>query len=130
MVSEKFKELVYELEKYMERVGVENMSGSSEERRDARNDAAVAEKNLFDAIHELEEKTMDENTKQPHPSVVSILKYFDTSHLPPHLQAVSGSVCALAHDLVGRGLEGPEFTAGLRKLLEAKDCFVRSALDK
>jgi hypothetical protein len=25
--------------------------------------------------------------------------------------------------------EGAELTAGLRKLLEAKDCFVRSALD-
>jgi hypothetical protein len=26
-------------------------------------------------------------------------------------------------------LEGPEFTAGLRKLLEAKDCLVRAAID-
>ena len=26
-------------------------------------------------------------------------------------------------------LDGPELTAGLRKLLEAKDCFVRAALD-
>lgn len=26
--------------------------------------------------------------------------------------------------------DGPELTAGLRKLLEAKDCFVRAALDK
>lgn len=25
--------------------------------------------------------------------------------------------------------KGPELTAGLRKLLEAKDCFVRAALD-
>lgn len=26
--------------------------------------------------------------------------------------------------------DGPEKTAGLRKLLEAKDCFVRAALDR
>jgi len=26
--------------------------------------------------------------------------------------------------------DGPELTSGLRKLLEAKDCFVRAALDK
>ncbi|PRY56421.1 hypothetical protein B0I28_10970 [Glycomyces artemisiae] len=26
--------------------------------------------------------------------------------------------------------DGPELTAGLRKLLEAKDCFVRAALDR
>lgn len=25
--------------------------------------------------------------------------------------------------------DGPELTAGLRKLLEAKDCFVRAAVD-
>lgn len=25
--------------------------------------------------------------------------------------------------------DGPELTSGLRKLLEAKDCFVRAALD-
>lgn len=77
----------------------------------------------------MENMHMNENTKAPHPSTAAILKYFDCSHLPPHLQAVSGSVCALAYDLVGQGLEGPEFTAGLRKLLEAKDCFVRAALD-
>jgi hypothetical protein len=26
--------------------------------------------------------------------------------------------------------DGPELTVGLRKLLEAKDCFVRAALDR
>jgi hypothetical protein len=33
----------------------------------------------------------------------------------------------LADSLAGK-LDGPELTAGLRKLLEAKDCFVRAAL--
>jgi hypothetical protein len=36
---------------------------------------------------------------------------------------------ALAAQLVRQLPDGPELTAGLRKLLEAKDCFVRAALD-
>lgn len=57
-----------------------------------------------------------------------IMKYFDFAHLPPHLQAVSGEVYALAHSLNALVPDGPEKSAGLRKLLEAKDCFVRAAL--
>lgn len=65
-----------------------------------------------------------------HAGVTALLRYFESDHLPPHLQAVSGSCCALAHDIVGQLPQGgPELTAGLRKLLEAKDCFVRAALD-
>lgn len=64
-----------------------------------------------------------------HPSTQSIIRYFDFEHLPPKLQAVSEPFHQLAHAMVARGLEGPEFTAGLRKLLEAKDCMVRAALD-
>ena len=63
-----------------------------------------------------------------HPSTEAILKYFEFSHLPPHLQEVSGKFHVLAYDMASR-LEGPELTAGLRKLLEAKDCFVRAAVD-
>ncbi len=69
-------------------------------------------------------------TPNHHPGVASLLRYFEFGHLPPHLQAVSGSCFALAHDIVGQLPQGgPELTAGLRKLLEAKDCFVRAALD-
>jgi hypothetical protein len=62
-----------------------------------------------------------------HPAVEEILQYFDYKHLPPHLQEVSMSVHDLAHKMATE-FEGPELTAGLRKLLEAKDCFVRAAL--
>lgn len=67
-----------------------------------------------------------------HPSIASILKHFRYLHLPPHLQAVSAPICQLAHDYVSSpsALDGPELTAGLRKLLEAKDCFVRAAIEK
>lgn len=66
-----------------------------------------------------------------HPSTAAILKHFRFEHLPQHLQAVSAPICQLAHDYVSSPTalpEGPELTAGLRKLLEAKDCFVRAAL--
>lgn len=55
-----------------------------------------------------------------------IMKYFEYEHLPPHLKEVSKDVCEVAHTLNSLLPEGPEKSAGLRKLLEAKDCFVRS----
>lgn len=63
-----------------------------------------------------------------HPSTENLLKYFEFKHLPEHLQAISRPFCELAHVLANE-LEGPEFTVCLRKLLEAKDCAVRAALD-
>lgn len=64
-----------------------------------------------------------------HPGVVALLRYFEFSHLPPKLAVVSEHFHALAHEMVERLPEGPELTAGLRKLLESKDCMVRAALD-
>ena len=57
-----------------------------------------------------------------------IMKYFDFEHLPEHLQGVSGDVFALACSMNAQLPDGAEKSAGLRKLLEAKDCFVRAAL--
>lgn len=57
-----------------------------------------------------------------------ILKYFTYQHLPEHLQKISGPICAMA-EAIDRDLpDGAEKSAGLRKLLEAKDCFVRSVV--
>lgn len=61
-----------------------------------------------------------------HPAIAAILKHFEFEHLPANLQAVSKQFHDLAHGLV-QSTAGPETTAGLRKLLEAKDCFVRAA---
>jgi len=73
------------------------------------------------------EKQMPDETEPLHPAVQDILKYFKYKHLPPNLQAISKPICELAEtmSLVG---SGAELTAGLRKLLEAKDCFVRSCI--
>lgn len=62
-----------------------------------------------------------------HPGTEAILRFFEYDHLPSHLQAVSQPFHALAHDIAGK-YDGAELTAGLRKLLEAKDCVVRAAL--
>lgn len=65
--------------------------------------------------------------KPIHPNVEALLKFFKADHLPPKLQEIAMPFCILANDMAAR-LEGPELTAGLRKLLEAKDCCVRAAL--
>ena len=63
-----------------------------------------------------------------HPSTQHVARYFADEHLPPHLQAVSLPTAELAEEMITTLPDGPELTAGLRKLLEAKDCFVRAAL--
>jgi hypothetical protein len=63
-----------------------------------------------------------------HPSTASIVRYFEYDHLPPRLQEISGPCADLAESMVMNLPDGPELTTGLRKLLEAKDCFVRAAL--
>jgi hypothetical protein len=58
-----------------------------------------------------------------------IVKYFAFSHLPPALQEVSKPICEIAQQFDASLPDGAEKSAGLRKLLEAKDCFVRARLD-
>lgn len=70
------------------------------------------------------------NTCAPHPSVTAILRYFAWEHLPADLQEISRPIGELAHAMADTLTSGPELTAGLRKLLEAKDCLVRAALDR
>lgn len=63
-----------------------------------------------------------------HPSTTQIARFFDYDHLPPPLQAISRPVHDLAEHMIDALSDGPELTTGLRKLLEAKDCFVRARL--
>jgi len=57
-----------------------------------------------------------------------MLKFFEFDHLPEKLQDISRPCAILADEMVEALSDGPELTVGLRKLLEAKDCFVRAAL--
>lgn len=57
-----------------------------------------------------------------------IMKYFAHAHLSENLQQVSKPIGELAQAMDASLPDGPEKSAGLRKLLEAKDCFVRARL--
>lgn len=59
-----------------------------------------------------------------------MLQFFAYAHLPPHLQEVSKPFFDLATSICTNYPANPERTAGLRKLLEAKDCIVRSTIYK
>jgi hypothetical protein len=72
-----------------------------------------------------------ENTSAPdpiHPACRQVLQYFEYKHLPEHLQEVSKACYDLAWQMAFTSPQNPELTVGLRKLLEAKDCFVRARL--
>ena len=58
------------------------------------------------------------------------IKFFEYKHLPQNLQEISKPLCDLAHLMEETLPDGPEKSAGMRKLLEAKDCFVRALLEQ
>jgi hypothetical protein len=57
-----------------------------------------------------------------------IMRYFDHGHLPADLADVSERFASLANWCDQLLADGPEKSVTLRKLLEAKDAAVRSAL--
>ena len=57
-----------------------------------------------------------------------MLRFFQYTHLPSHLQGASKPFCELAEWMVKTLPRNAERTAGLRKLMEAKDCAVRANL--
>jgi len=71
---------------------------------------------------------MEEGVRDMHSATQHVYRHFRYDHLPVALQLVSLPCCELAKAMIQRLPDGPELTVGLRKLLEAKDCFVRAAL--
>ena len=68
------------------------------------------------------------------PSSERMLKHFSYLHLPKDLQDISAPCQDLAKAMVSlldseNPIVGAEVTTGLRKLLEAKDCFVRAKVN-
>jgi len=64
-----------------------------------------------------------------HPSVQHFEDLFMYDHLPEGLLRDTSMVLSQVAGTMLTVLEdGPELSAGLRKLLEAKDCFVRQAV--
>lgn len=71
----------------------------------------------------------DEIWADRHPGTQHFKPLFAFDHLPVGpLRRASAECALLAGNMVEELPDGPELTAGLRKLLEAKDCFVRAAL--
>jgi len=63
-----------------------------------------------------------------HASVGMVLRFFEYDHLPEHLQPISKACSELAQQMADRLPDDPELVVGLRKLLEAKDAFVRTEM--
>jgi len=57
------------------------------------------------------------------------IQFFSYEHLPEKLQKVSKAFYDLAHLMEDTLPDSAEKSAGMRKLLEAKDCFVRARLE-
>jgi hypothetical protein len=57
-----------------------------------------------------------------------LLQFFKYDHLPDHLKAVSKPFGDLAQQIDATLPVNAESTVALRKLLEAKDCAVRSVI--
>ena len=57
-------------------------------------------------------------------------QFFDYEHLPEHLQEVSRRFYYLVNWMEEYLPDCAEKSAGMRKLLEAKDCAVRSVISK
>ena len=59
-----------------------------------------------------------------------LMQFFTFEHLKGDLRSTSQQCCELAAVMLHNLPHNPELTVGLRKLLEAKDCFVRAMLYK
>jgi hypothetical protein len=64
-----------------------------------------------------------------HPATQQLAQWFTFDHLREDLRPPSAACAELAQEMINKVGDGPELSAGLRKLLEAKDCFVRAAID-
>jgi hypothetical protein len=68
------------------------------------------------------------NVSQRHPSTQQVAMWFTYEHLDEPARFTSARCAHLAEQMMADLPDSPELTAGLRKLLEAKDCFVRASI--
>lgn len=69
-------------------------------------------------------------TDDRHAATRHFAPLFSYDHLPNGpLRTISHECALMAQQMIDALPDGPELTAGLRKLLESKDCFVRAALE-
>lgn len=71
----------------------------------------------------------EEETQKAYEAKDRMMRNFRYAHLPPRLQEVSKVFADTARWMVDNITSSAERTAGLRKLLEGKDCAVRARLE-
>lgn len=72
---------------------------------------------------------MSQLNREAHPATKHLLDLLVVNpNLPDRLRAISKVTEEAGFFLADQLNDGPELSTGLRKLLEAKDCFVRQAL--
>jgi len=73
---------------------------------------------------------MDDNlTAGRHPAVVTLASYFDARRVGEAGRPYAAEVEHTARTMLASIPDSPELTVGLRKLLEARECFIRAARD-
>ena len=65
-----------------------------------------------------------------HPGTRHVLKFFDYDRFPEEIKPIGWAFHDLAHGLVAKLPDDPELVAGLRKLMEARNCMIRLAFDQ
>ncbi len=70
-----------------------------------------------------------EATADRHPGTAAVVRWFAYDHLPPDNRRMPAVICQLVTGLLVDLPDSPELTTGLRKLLEAKDCLTRAAVE-
>lgn len=80
-----------------------------------------------DMNHYVRDESLDFSDR--HTATQAALRWFEFGHLPEGgPRTVSAYCCSLAVTMVQELQDSAELTAGLRKLREAKDCFVFQAV--
>jgi len=77
-------------------------------------------------------RNLVEDNPDRHPSTLNLLKWLTPNpNLSGHMAGIAHLFADFVNDLMDElEKDSPEITAGLRHLLEAKDCFVRAAVDE
>lgn len=68
------------------------------------------------------------NAEGKHPATQHLARFFTFDHLRDDLRPPSRACAELAQEMIDTLPDDEELRAGLRKLLESKDCFVRAAV--
>jgi hypothetical protein len=79
-------------------------------------------------VADLRQFRLDELPGMRNQKTWGLIRWFEYGHLPEDLWPICQGFAELVFATVDRLPDGPELTACLRKLLEAKDCAVRAAI--